>query len=130
MKWSLERCGFVVDATIAQESDNALDFMNVAPRALINQRDLAATELLGVGSRVSYRLLLAGEPNAIASYRRWAETTLAAGERVEGVRDARPEVRTMLERAGRFLGLCSLMATILAAVAAASSGAAFCGTPT
>lgn len=109
---------FRVVATIAQESDNALDFMNVAPRVLINQRDIAASELIGVGSRVSYRLLLAGEPNAVANFRRWAETTLAAGERVEGVRDARPEVRTMLERAGRFLGLCSLMATILAAVAA------------
>ena len=109
---------FRVVATIVQESDNALDFMNVAPRVLINQRDVAATALLGVGSRVSYRLLLAGEPNAIVNYRRWAETELSAGERVEGVRDARPEVRTMLERAGRFLGLCSLMATILAAVAA------------
>ena len=109
---------FRVVATIVQESDNALDFMNVAPRVLINQSDVAASELIGVGSRVSYRLLLGGEPNAIANYRRWAETTLAPGERVEGVRDARPEVRTMLERAGRFLGLCSLMATILAAVAA------------
>ena len=109
---------FRIVATIVQESDNALDFMNVAPRALINQDDVVATELLGVGSRVSYRLLLAGEPNAVANYRRWADTALSPGERIEGVRDARPEVRTMLERAGRFLGLCSLMATILAAVAA------------
>lgn len=114
-----------VAATIRQESDNALDFMNVAPRVLINHRDVAATELLGVGSRVSYRLMLAGEPEAIVSYRKWAEEKIAPGERVEGVRDARPEVRTMLERAGRFLGLCSLMATILAAVAAALAARRF-----
>lgn len=116
---------FTLDAIVSQESDNALDFMNVAPRVIINRRDLAATELLGVGSRVSYRLLLAGETDAIASYRAWATPKLAAGERIEGVRDARPEVRTMLERAGRFLSLCSLMATVLAAVAAALAARRF-----
>ena len=109
---------FRVSAVIAQESDGALDFMNVAPRVLINQRDVAATELLGIGSRVSYRLLVAGSPMVVAQYRLWAQAKLLPGERIEGVRDARPEVRAMLERAGRFLGLCSLMATILAAVAA------------
>ena len=124
-KLELGATQFSVAATIAQESDNALDFMNVAPRVLINQRDVAATELLGVGSRVSYRLLLAGANDAVANYRAWAETKLAAGERMEGVRDARPEVRAMLERAGRFLGLCSLMATILAAVAAALAARRF-----
>ena len=116
---------FRVAATISQESDNALDFMNVAPRVLINQRDVAATELLAAGSRVSYRVLLAGATNSIATYRSWAESKLQAGERIEGVRDARPEVRTMLERAGRFLGLCSLMATILAGVAAALAARRF-----
>ena len=116
---------FTIAASIVQESDNALDFMNVAPRVLINQRDVEATGLVGVGSRVSYRLLLAGTTDGIAGYRQWAEPKLAAGERLEGVRDARPEVRTMLERAGRFLELCSLMATILAAVAAALAARRF-----
>lgn len=116
---------FIVAASIIQESDNALDFMNIAPRVLMNQRDVDGTGLLGVGSRVSYRLLLAGSVDGIAEFRKWAEPKLAAGERIEDVRDARPEVRTMLERAGRFLGLCSLMATILAAVAAALAARRF-----
>ncbi|MEO6023000.1 MAG: FtsX-like permease family protein [Burkholderiales bacterium] len=116
---------FTIAAIIAPESDTALDFLNVAPRILINQQDVAATELLGVGSRVSYRLLLAGTNDAIAGYRAWVEPKLARGERVEGVRDARPEVRAMLERAGRFLGLCSLMAAIIAAVAVALAARRF-----
>ncbi len=124
-KLELGAVEFSIAASIVQESDNALDFMNVAPRVLINQRDLQATGLLGVGSRVSHRLLLAGSNESVASYRKWAEPKLGAGERLEGVRDARPEVRTMLERAGRFLGLCSLMATILAAVAAALAARRF-----
>lgn len=116
---------FTIAALVTQESDNALDFMNVAPRAIINQRDIAATGLLGIGSRVSYRLLLAGDTDAIGNFRNWATPKLGAGERIEGVRDARPEVRTMLERAGRFLSLCSLMATVLAAVAAALAARRF-----
>ena len=41
------------------------------------------------------------------------------GQRVETVRDLRPEVRQTLERAERFLGLAALVAVLLAAVAVA-----------
>ena len=115
----------IIAAVIAAESDTALDFLNVAPRVLINADDVAATELIGVGSRVSYRLLLAGNHDAVEEYRTWVKAKLGRGERAEGVRDARPEVRAMLERAERFLGLCSLMAAILAVVAVALAARRF-----
>ena len=36
------------------------------------------------------------------------------GRKIEDVRDARPEIRTALERAEHFLGLAALTAVILA----------------
>ena len=44
---------------------------------------------------------------------------MKAGQRLESVRDLRPEVRQTLERAEKFLGLAALVAVLLAAVAVA-----------
>src|SRR3546814_3401961 len=41
------------------------------------------------------------------------------GQRLETVSDARPEIRSALDRAGRFLGLAALVSVVLAAVAVA-----------
>ena len=49
----------------------------------------------------------------------WLQTELKPGQRMENVRDLRPEVRQTLERAEQFLGLSALVAVILAAVAVA-----------
>jgi putative ABC transport system permease protein len=110
---------FKVTALIAQEPDRAGNLFSIAPRLLLNQADIPATGLVQEGSRVNYRLLLAGPGRGVAAYRAWAAKRLERGERLEGVRDARPEIRAALERAQKFLGLSSLVAAILAAAAMA-----------
>ncbi|MCM2328230.1 MAG: permease, partial [Lysobacter sp.] len=114
-----------VDAVITREPDNVLDFFGIAPRVLMNEADLAATGLVQVGSRVSYRLLVAGDPRAVARYEEAMRPGLGRGQRIEGVRDARSEVRVSLERAQRFLGLASLLSVILASVAVALAARRF-----
>ncbi len=110
---------FRLAAIVAQEPDRAGNLFSIAPRLLLNAVDLPRTGLIQEGSRVHYRLLLAGEDRAVAAYRAWAEKRLERGERLEGVRDARPEIRTALDRAQKFLGLASLVAAILASAAVA-----------
>lgn len=112
-------------AVIAKEPDRAGDFFNIAPRLMLHVDDIAATSLIQPGSRVGYRLLIAGEDKALSAYRKWAETRLARGERIEGISDARPEIRSALERAGRYLGLAALVSAILAAVAVALASRQF-----
>ena len=53
------------------------------------------------------------------------QPALGRGERMEGVRDARSEVRTALERAQRFLGLAALLSVVLASVAVALAARRF-----
>jgi putative ABC transport system permease protein len=96
--------------------------MNVfalAPRLMINFADLPATGLIQSGSRVGYRLHLAGEAAAVAAYENWARAQLGRGEKIESLDNARPEIRNVTERAQRFLRLAALLAVILAAVAVA-----------
>src|SRR5690606_31467932 len=104
---------------VVQEPDAALDYFNVAPKVFIHPDDLAATGLVQEGSRIRYRLVVAGDSGAVERFTRIAEAGLARGQRLETAADARPEVRSALDRAGRFLGLAALVSVVLAAVAVA-----------
>jgi putative ABC transport system permease protein len=106
-------------ALIAQEPDAALDYFNVAPKVSINLADLDSTGLVQVGSRIGYRLAVAGEAGAVQRWIGAQRAELGRGQRLETVADARPELRSALERADRFLGLAALVAVVLSAIAVA-----------
>ena len=101
------------------EPDRGMNVFALAPRLMINLADLPATGLIQTGSRVSYRLHLAGEPSAVVAFETWARAQLGRGEKIESLDNARPEIRNVTERAQRFLRLAALLAVILAAVAVA-----------
>ena len=109
-----------VTAIIAQDPEVAGLTFAPGPKLLINAGDVAATNLLQPGNRATWRLLVAErEQGQIDRYRAWIADRVKPGQRVEGVRDLRPEVRQTLERAERFLSLAALVAVLLAAVAVA-----------
>jgi len=110
---------FTVAAIVSEEPESSAGFINLGPRLMMNAADLPSTALIQPGSRVSYRLFVAGGAPAVASFRDFAMQTAGAGQRVEDIRDARPEIKSALERAERFLGLSALMTVILAGVAVA-----------
>ena len=110
---------------ITQEPDSAIGFINAGPRIMLNDADIAATGLVQVGSRIRYRVLVAGAPAAIADYRSWVTPKLAPGQRVESIEDARPEIRSALERSEKFLSLAALLSVVLAAVAIALAARRF-----
>ncbi|MFZ2301971.1 MAG: FtsX-like permease family protein [Gallionella sp.] len=116
---------FTVAARIVRDIDRAVGFYSIAPRVLMNGDDLAATGLLQEGSRIVYRLMVAGEVRRIEALRDELKPKLANGEKLEDVRDARPEIRTALERAEHFLGLAALTAAILAGAAMALAARRF-----
>ena len=116
---------FKVTAILSSEPGRGGDIMAIAPRILINQEDLAATQLIQPGSRVSYSLLVSGEQDAIATYRRFAEENEERGVRIQGIEDSRPEIRTALARSQQFLGLAAVTSVILAGVAIALSARRF-----
>ncbi|MCZ2089977.1 MAG: FtsX-like permease family protein, partial [Burkholderiales bacterium] len=114
---------------IALEPDRGTGFMSFAPRVLMNAADLPATGLVQPASRITWRLALAGPEPAVQRYRAWAETELArpgmAGLRLETLDTGRPEMRTTLDRAAKFLNLVALLAALLSAVAVALAARAF-----
>lgn len=106
-----------VAAILTQEPDRGMGMFGFAPRLLMNHADLAATGLVRPASRIAYRLQLAGDATAIAAFRDWLQPRLERGERLEDMSNARPEMRSVLDRAERFLRLAALLAVVLAAIA-------------
>jgi putative ABC transport system permease protein len=108
---------FTVTHVVSYEPDRGGDLFHLAPRVLLNAADLPSTGLITPASRVHYRLLLAGPPAAVAAVRDALARRLEPGERLQDVRDARPELRAALDRAGQFLGLAAVTAALLAGAA-------------
>ena len=110
---------FRIAALVEQEPDVAFDYFDTAPRVAIALADVPSTGLVQEGSRVRYRLVVAGEAAAVKRFTTFARANLQRGQRLETIEDARPEVRSALDRAGRFLGLAALVSVILASIAVA-----------
>jgi len=119
---------FVVSNLIIREPDRGAGFMNFAPRAMIHEADLAQTKLLGLGSRASYRLLIAGNENqsltqseeSIQAFTSWAKSWIEErklrGVNLENLENGQPLLRKTIDQANRFLSLVALLTGMIAAV--------------
>ena len=99
--------------------DEGWSFIDLAPTLLINETDLDNTGLIQPGSRVAYRMLFAGPRKEINPFKAELDSLLEEGELVRDIEDANPQIRSAMDRAGRFLNLASLVSVLLAAVAVA-----------
>lgn len=120
---------FNIANVIAVEPDRGAAFMNFAPRVMLSIPDLAATNLVQNGSRVTYRLLAAGQPAATAGFQQWLQSSIERenikGVQLESLESGRPEMRATLDRAEQFLSLVGLLSAMLAAVAVAMAARRF-----
>lgn len=106
-----------VSAILLREPSRGGDMFSFAPRLMMNASDLPATNLIQYGSRVTYQLLLASTPEKINTYFTQSKPEIARGEKIEDVRNARPEIKMALDKAQQFLGLSAMVSVILAMVA-------------
>ncbi len=120
---------FRIASLISVEPDRGAGFLNFAPRVMLPLSDLAATNLIQNGSRVTYRLLLSGEPKQIATFQQWMQSKVASehvkGVRIESLESGRPEMQATLMRAEQFLSLVGLLSAMLAAIAVAMAARRF-----
>ena len=104
---------------IAYEPDRGGNIFQIAPRVMMALADVEATGLVGEASRVRHRLLIAGDAEAVASYRDWVAQRLPANAELLDARSARPEFESAVDRASRFLHLAALTTLLVAGAAMA-----------
>ena len=106
-----------VSGAVRGEPDATTAVFGFGPRLLMNTADIPATGVIQPGSRVEYRLLLSGTPEAIASFTEWVKPQLGQGQRLDSVEGAQPSIGETLDRAQGFLLLAGSLAVVLAAAA-------------
>lgn len=110
---------FTVAASIRGEPDRSGGFLGVGPRVMMHVDDVPATGVVQPGSRVSYRRLFAGDPDAVAAFTGVLESQLNEGQRLQSIDGSQPGIGNALGRAEGFLLLAGSLAVILAGVAVA-----------
>ena len=108
-----------VSKALDYRPDQGTQFVELAPTLLMRLEDVSSTGLVGVGSRVQYRQLFAGDQRQQVQFENWLSNRLSAGVRMEQLGDASPQLQSSIERAGRFLNLTALTSVLLAGVAVA-----------
>jgi putative ABC transport system permease protein len=109
----------VVSKALDYRPDQGTQFLELAPTVLMRSEDVASTGLVGVGSRVRYRQLFAGELRPLAQLEDWLSTRLQPNERMQQLDEASPQLQSSIGRASRFLNLTALTSVLLAGIAVA-----------
>jgi putative ABC transport system permease protein len=110
-----------VTRVLVSRPDEGFRFTDLAPTLLISEADLEAAGLIQPGSRVAYRALFSGSRPQVDEFKVAMESMMDEGEDLQDIQDANPQIRSAMDRSGRFLNLASLVSVLLAAVAVAMS---------
>ena len=110
-----------ISRVLTSEPDRGGSFFDLGPRVLMRLADVPATRVIQPGSRIGYRLLLAGDESALSEYRDRFREQFVGKFRWQSIRESSPSIGSALDRAESFLLLGGLLAVILAGIAVALS---------
>ncbi|MEC9284730.1 MAG: FtsX-like permease family protein [Pseudomonadota bacterium] len=110
-----------ISRVLTSEPDRGGSFFDLGPRVLMRLADVPATRVIQPGSRIGYRLLLAGDESALNEYRDRFREQFVGKFRWQSIRESSPSIGSALDRAESFLLLGGLLAVILAGIAVALS---------
>ncbi|ABM50112.1 hypothetical protein BM44_2633 [Burkholderia mallei NCTC 10247] len=92
---------FTIGAAITRELDRGFSFVNFSPRVMLRADELESTGLTGYGSRVTYRLLVAGDDAAVERFARYAHARMRASTAASCAASRSNRCRKASRRCGR-----------------------------
>lgn len=112
-----------VAAVVQRDPNRETGLSGFAPTVLMNAADIAATRAIGLGSRVEYRLLLAGTPQQVrALNQQWRKKTdLSRGEQWRSADQGNTRLLKPIELLSDYSQVASLMTLVLCGIAVALS---------
>ena len=115
----------LVTAVLTYRPDQSIGFASLAPSLLMNIDDIAASGLIGEGSRVRYALLVAGDDAAVDAFNEAIQDELPDAVRASSREESSERANNAADRAQRFLSLTAVISLLLSAVAVAMSARRF-----
>lgn len=115
-----------IAGVIVQEPDSGFNPFQTAPRVIMNLDDVPKTGAVQPGSRLTYRYMFAGTPEAIQSYGDAIKRLLKPDQRWTGMEDSDGALGKSLQRSQQFLTLSALLTLMLSIAAIAVSMGHYC----
>lgn len=117
------RSQFRLAGILLQESDRGGNFYSLSPRLMMHLKDIEAAGLVQVGSRVTWRMLVAKsndkDKQALADFRASLEDKLSANQSLESLTDNNQALASALDKARSYLSLAAILAVLLSGIAIA-----------
>ena len=104
---------------LVRDPGSASSAFSIAPRAIMNDQDLAATNVIIPGARVRYAFLYAGNSEALERFDTLLESRLGEGERIRTPVERGERIGNTVGRAESFLLLAGTLAVVMSGVAMA-----------
>lgn len=111
---------------VMQEPDSGFNPFQLAPRLLMNTADVAKTNAVQPGSRVTWRYKFGGTPAQLETYEKWLLPQLKPEHRWYGLEQDDGALGKSLERSQQFLLLSALLTLLLAIAAVAVAMGHYC----
>ncbi|WP_417553631.1 ABC transporter permease [Marinomonas fungiae] len=110
---------------LVRDPGSATSAFSIAPRAIMNEQDLPATEVIIPGARVRYAFLYAGGADELEQFDNILAPQLGEGERIRTPIERGERVGNTVNRAESFLLLAGTLAVVMSGVAMALASARY-----
>ncbi|MBJ8479691.1 FtsX-like permease family protein [Acinetobacter pittii] len=118
---------FRFSGVIVRDSNQELGFSGFSPTVIIHQVDIAKTHAIQTGSRIDYRLLMAGSPEQVQSFSKQfkqqhqpsKDVDETAGLRLRDASESNSRLLRPLENLDTFLQLANILTILLCGIAIA-----------
>ena len=109
--------GFTFAAILEREPDSGQSLFGMSPRSMIHEQDIARTNAVQVGSRITYSLLVTGETKPISTFRTWIDEQKGNHFRLFDIQNSNRSIGNALSKAQSFLLLAGSLSVILGGTA-------------
>lgn len=110
---------FTVVASIERDTNQETGMSGFSPTVIINQADVTATKAIQVGSRIDYRLILAGEPQQVKQFFQQYNKKMGDGVRLRSASQGNTRLMRPVEMLDDYSQIASVLTMLLCGVAIA-----------
>lgn len=108
-----------VTAVLKHDPGQAFSFMAIAPKLLMNLKDVEKTGIVKPGSRLNYMLGIAGAKAQRTTFEKWLTPKLNNSQKLMGGTEGSEAVNTAMTKGKQYLSLASMLSVMLSGIAIA-----------
>ena len=112
---------FTVAASIVRDPNQEAGMGGFSPTVIINRVDVAATNVLQAGSRIDYRLILAGEPQAVNAFQQRYKDAMGEGVQLRVASQGNTRLMRPVQLLDDYAQIVSVLTMLLCGIAIALS---------